>query len=195
MRIARSRWAGAAVVLAVAFPWCAAGQGPSAANPLDEVAWLIGSWAVPPEVVATQPELAGHIVHDYAWTVGVNAMRVRESFRAGAAEESEVDGIVYWDPATRRIEFVAVGGHGREQGRLFRGEYRLLAGGEVERIYDVFYRTPADMPGEELGGNSRRYREVYRLEEGRIFATLDWWRDGAWRPFGPGTYELVRVAT
>lgn len=133
-------------------------------------------------------------MHSYEWTVGRYAMRLREGFPVGHPEAAELDGLIYWDPATERIEFVAVAGRGPGQGRFFRGEYRVLEGGGVERIYDVFYRTLEDMPGEELGGSRRRYREVYLpVTPDSMDSTLDWWMDGGWRPYHRGRYAVVRA--
>lgn len=143
---------------------------------------LLGAWG--------PREAPNRIVHDYRWTVGGQAMRIREGFAVGEAETAELDGTVFWSPEHGRIEFVAVAGE--DQGRLFRGEYRELDDGRIERVYTVFYRTAADTPGEDLGGLERRYREVYTIDGDALKATLEWWRDGRWQPFGPGKYELVR---
>ena len=52
------------------------------------------------------------------------------------------------------------------------------------------------MPGEELGGTQRRYREIHTIEPaGRVSITLDWWRDGEWQPFGPGQYAIKRASS
>lgn len=165
---------------------------PGDGNPLAALEALLGIWGIPDEVIAQRPELAERIVHDYAWTVGENALRVREGYLAGEADSADLEGILYWHPEAERLEFTAVAGHGLDQGRLFRGVYRVLADGRIERDYEVFYRNAADTPGEELGGLSRRYREVYTIDGDSLSATLDWWRDGAWQPFGPGGYALVR---
>lgn len=151
---------------------------------LDGLRPLLGGWG--------PREAKDRIVHDYRWTVGEQAMRMREGFAVGHPEGAELDGTVFWSPERGRIEFVAVAGKDKSQGRLFRGEYRLLDDGRIERVYTVHYRTLADTPGEELGGLERRYREVYTIEGDALTATLDWWRDGRWQPFGPGQYALVR---
>lgn len=143
---------------------------------------LLGAWGA--------PQAPDRIVHDYRWTVGGQAMRVREGFASAEPDAAELDGTVFWSPEHGRIEFVAVAGE--DHGRLFRGEYRALDDGRIERVYTVFYRTAADTPGEELGGLERRYREVYTIEGEALQATLEWWRDGRWQPFGPGKYALVK---
>lgn len=147
---------------------------------------LVGAWGPPGDAGE------GEVVHDYAWTVGGQALRLREGYRTGQADEAELDGLVFCDPAGAKIEFIAVAGHGAGQGRTFRGEYRVLQDGRIERVYDVTYRTLADVPLEEQGGLSRRFREVYAVDGERLEATLEWWRDGAWQPFARGRYELVR---
>ncbi len=164
------------------------------AAPLDGLQSLVGRWGAPAAAAARRPELADRVIHDYGWMVGRNALRLRESYRPGEPEAAQLEGIIYWNPASETIEFVAVAGHGPGQGRVFEGEYRLLADGSVERVYQVFYRTLEDIPAEEMGGMSRRYREVYQpVTPDSTRATLDWWIDGAWRPYGPGVYHLVRV--
>lgn len=147
---------------------------------------MIGEWH-PAELPDSLEQLTPPIVgHAYEWTVGRKAIRLREIYRAGSADAAQLDGLVYWNPATERVEWVAVAGHGEGEGRLFAGEYRQLADGAIERTYDVFYRSAADMPGEVFGGSRRRYRETYRFESpNRIASTLDWFHDGAWRGFGP----------
>lgn len=147
---------------------------------------MVGAWSplgLPDSLARLDPPIVGH---EYAWTVGGMALRIRESFRRGGGEEAQLQGLVYWDPATERVEFVAVAGHAAGQGRLFRGEYRQLQDGTIERVYDVFYRTAADMPGGAHGGSRRRFRERYRFDTpDRIASTLEWFHDGAWRGFGP----------
>jgi hypothetical protein len=134
------------------------------------------------------------IVHDYSWTVGGKALRIREGYRLGQHEAAELDDMVFWNPATERIQFVAVAGRGPDRSRYFEGEYHILADSTVERVYDVFYRTLADTPGEQLGGARRRYREIYRwVTPDSVRASLDWWRAGRWQPFGPDSYTVVRV--
>lgn len=151
---------------------------------LDGLRPLLGAWG--------PREAKDRIVHDYRWTVGEQAMRMREGFAVGHPEDAELDGTVFWSPERGRLEFVAVAGKDKSQGRLFRGDYRVLDDGRIERTYTVHYRTLADTPGEELGGLERRYREVYTIEGDALTATLEWWRDGRWQPFGPGQYALVR---
>lgn len=146
---------------------------------------LIGAWhpvGLPDSLERLDPPI---VAHDYRWTVGTKAIQIRESFRLGSADDALLSGMVFWNPATERVEFVAVAGPGSGEGRLFSGEYRLLDDGTIERIYDVFYRAPADVPGDAFGGLRRRYRERYRMTSSdSIASTLEWFHDGAWRPFG-----------
>ncbi len=158
---------------------------------------LIGSWAPDADeaLLRRRPELRDQIVHHYEWMVGRQAIRILEGYPRGRPDDAELQGMIYWDPATQRAEFIAVAGHDEGQGRLFRGEYLRLSDGRIERVYDVHYRTPADMPGEELGGTRRRYREIHTIgEEGRVSVTLDWWRDGRWQPFAIGRYAMKRAS-
>jgi hypothetical protein len=117
--------------------------------------------------------------------VGGKAIQIRESFRLGRAQDALLAGFVYWNPATERVEFVAVAGPGPGEGRMFTGKYRALDDGTIERTYDVFYRTLADVPGEGFGGLRRRYRERYRMvTRDSIASTLEWFHEGTWRPYG-----------
>jgi hypothetical protein len=57
---------------------------------------LIGLWA---------PAAAGdrdgkRIAHDYSWTVGGKAVRIRENYSLGNPDAAELDGMVLWNPAT-----------------------------------------------------------------------------------------------
>ena len=147
---------------------------------------LVGMWRplhVPDSIARLDPPV---VAQDYRWTVGRKALVHRERFRKGQPESSALTGLVFWNPATERVEWVAVAGAGEGEGRFFSGEYRLLENGAIEREYDVFYRAPADVPGDAFGGLRRRYRETYRLvTPDSIATTLEWFHDGAWRPFGP----------
>jgi hypothetical protein len=146
---------------------------------------MIGRWrplGLPDSLASLDPPI---VAHEYAWTVGRKAIRIREGFRADDPESAQLEGLVHWNPATERIEFVAVAGHGPGEGRLFKGEYVQLDDGRIQRIYDVFYREAADVPGEAFGGMRRRYREIYRfVRPDSVASTLDWFHDGAWRGFG-----------
>jgi hypothetical protein len=166
------------------------------ANPLAFLEPLLGEWApvVPDSILRQRPQLRDQVVHRYEWSVGRNALRIREGYPRGKPMESELDGIIYWDPSTQRVLFEAVAGRGDGQGRVFHGEYTLLSDGRIERVYDVSYRTLTDTPGEELGGNRRRYREVYTIDAtGTANATLDWWLGGRWVPFAMGKYSFKRI--
>ncbi len=168
----------------------------SVTSPLAFLEPLIGQWVpnVPDSVLRQRPELRNIVAHSYAWSVGRNAVRLRENYVRGRPDESELDGQIYWDPSKQLVQFVAVAGPAEDQGRVFHGEYRRLSDGRIERVYDVQYRTKSDMPGEELGGTRRRYREVYTIESRDALSfTLNWWRDGRWQPFATGRYSLTRV--
>ncbi len=189
---------GAAIVAALVLCGNAALSQAPANNPLAFLQPLIGEWVpnVPDSILRQRPELKNLVAHHYAWTVGRNAIRLRENYARGKPDSSELDGLIYWDPTKQLVEFVAVAGHADGQGRLFHGEYTRLSDGRIERVYDVQYRTKADMPGEELGGTRRRYREVYTVESRTVLSfTLEWWRDGRWQPFGYGVgkYVLTRL--
>jgi hypothetical protein len=119
--------------------------------------------------------------------VGQRAIRFRERYRAGGDSDTALlHGMIYWHPASERVEFLAVAGPNDGEGRLFMGAHRLREDGTIEREYDVFYRTMADIPGEKYGGSRRRFLEtVTSVTPDSIATTLEWWFDGAWRPFGP----------
>lgn len=147
---------------------------------------LIGEWTpLLPDSVIRQ---IGHrpIAGNYQWVVGRRAIMFRESYPAGGdPDQALLHGMIYWNPATEKVEFVAVAGPGDGEGRLFEGTYRLREDGAIEREYDVFYRTLADIPAEVHGGSRRRYLETATFTApDTIATTLRWWFDGAWRPFG-----------
>lgn len=170
-------------------------SAPARDSALRALEFLIGRWGVPPAEAAAHQAgaLANVIILDMQWAVGGHSIRLREHVPVGQADSAELEGLVYWDPAQERIEFVAVAGWGDDQGRLFVGEYRPQANGTVERTYDVYYRTLADTPGEEAGGSRRRYREVWEpAGTDRLQHTLEWWWSGRWQPYARGRYTLVR---
>jgi hypothetical protein len=76
------------------------------------------------------------------------------------------------------------------------GTWTPLADGRVERLYDVYYRTLADTPGEDQGGSRRRYRDVWAADgPNAITHTLEWWHEGRWQPYARGNYRLVRAGS
>jgi hypothetical protein len=169
-------------------------RGYLADSSLAFLAPIVGAWTpVLPDSIVRQ---LGHlpVAGSYQWTVGRRAMVMREGYPAGGDPlAADLEGLIYWNPATEKVEFVAVAGHGDGQGRLFQGEYRLREDGTIEREYDVYYRTLADIPGERFGGSRRRYLETMRMVTGdSAHTTLQWWHDGAWRPFGPFATGVVR---
>jgi len=163
---------------------------------LRALSMLEGRW-VPAEdsLLVRRPELRDVVVFEYGWLVGGKAMRLREGVTMDGGDAA-LEGFIYWDPATERIEWVAVAGRLEGQGRLFRGEFVVRADGRLERNYDVHYRTLADMPGEEFGGSRRRYREVIE-PAGRdtLRHTLEWWWQGRWQPYARGRYVIRRLGS
>lgn len=191
--------------LSACLAWAALAPVPAAAQDLTPIVtaadmqaldFMTGRWWIPrgEEVLTRNPELTDVVILEVTPIVGGHAMRVLEHTPVTGPADAEVDGMIYWDPAEERLEFVAVGGRAEGQGRLFVGEYRALADGRVERVYDVHYRTAADMPAEDRGGSRRRYREVYAPDgPDGLTHSLEWWVGGEWRPFGQGRYRLERA--
>jgi hypothetical protein len=179
--ILRKLATGAVVAAFAAGPLTA--QTPSAVVPDSTVAglaFLEGRWRIAAGDPALQqyPELAELDIVQATWVVGGKAMRWLD--HVGPDGTAEAEGMIYWDPAVEKIRFVGVGGPGEGQGRLLVGTWTPLADGRVERLYDVYYRTLADMPGEELGGSRRRYRDVWAADgPDAITHTLEWWHEGA----------------
>jgi hypothetical protein len=190
----------ALALTALGTPSLAAQTTPAAEAPdetLAALAFLAGRWRVPSgdPLLDAHPEAARLVVLEARWVVGGKALRWREHVPVDGPDEAELEGMVYWDPAEERIEFVAVGGRADGQGRLFVGHFIPLDDGRVEKVYDVFYRTLADMPGEELGGSRRRFREVLEpAGPDGLEHTLEWWLDGRWQPYSRGRYRLTRAA-
>lgn len=157
------------------------------------LAFLAGSWMADPSTPGLPDQVRNLVIAEFTPIVGGKAIRVREHVPPDRPDEAELQGMIYWDPARERIQFFAVAGKGDGQGRMMMGEYLPLADGRVERIYDVFYRTLADTPGEELGGSRRRYREVWDgSAPDTLRHTLEWWHEGRWQPWARGEYTLVR---
>lgn len=158
--------------------------------------FLTGQWRIPPgdSLLERRPELAGMLVIDAEWAVGGKAIRYREQVFPESDRGAELEGLIYWDPAREQIRFTAVAGHDDGQGRLLVGEFTPLDDGRIEKVYDVYYRTLADMPGEELGGARRRFREVLEpTGADRFTHSLEWWHEGRWQRWARGHYELVRA--
>ena len=67
---------------------------------------------------------------------------------------------------------------------------------EAYAVRSNTWRTLADMPGEELGGSRRQYRDVWAPDgPDAITHTLEWWHEGRWQPYARGTYRLVRAGS
>jgi hypothetical protein len=146
---------------------------------------LIGLWR--PLVVYNPSAIAPGktlVAEDYRWTVGGRAIHYRENYPLPEADSALVDGMIYLNPATERVEFLAISGAGAA-GHLYVGEYHQLEDGTLERVFEAFYRAPADVPGDAYGGLRRRYRQRFQLfSADSVGFTLEWFHDGAWRPFG-----------
>lgn len=171
---------------------------PVSAQALDStlapLAGLLGGWMVPDQVAAQRPELAGQYIVHASPVVGGHAIRYREHVPFGEPAVAELEGLIVWHPAEEHYRLFAAAGRGDPGGRIFVGTLTPLADGRIEKVYDVYYRTAADVPGEEHGGLRRRYREIIEFPTvGRMVFTLDWWVDGRWQPFGAGRYELGRA--
>ncbi len=158
---------------------------------------LIGRWR-PLVVISTSAQSAGAsiVAEEYRWVVGGKAIRYVENYPLAHPDSAQVQGLIYWNPATERVEFVSVAGTGPGQGHLYQGEFHELADGDVERVFEGFYRTPEDIPGDSFGGMRRRYRQRFHIITADSVAfTLEWFHDGAWRPFGGqrASNTLVRI--
>jgi hypothetical protein len=171
-------------------------QAPSPDATLAALDFITGRWRVPDGDPALQayPHLADLVILEVGWVVGGKALRWREHVAAADPTDAELEGLVVWDPAEERIRFTMVAGRGDGEGRLFVGTFTPLADGRVEKVYDVYYRTAADTPAEELGGTRRRFREILEPDgPDGLTHSLEWWRDGRWQPFNRGRYSLVRA--
>jgi hypothetical protein len=157
---------------------------------------LIGRWR-PTTVLnpSAYPPGTTIVAEDYRWTVAGKAIRYRENYPLPLVDSANVDGLIYWNPATERVEFVGVSGRGVGQGHLYLGEYHLLADGTVERVFEGFYRTLDDVPGDSYGGLRRRYRQKFTFfTPDSVGFVLEWFHDGAWRPLGQfARNTLVRI--
>ncbi|MCA8977466.1 MAG: alpha/beta hydrolase [Planctomycetes bacterium] len=153
-------------------------------GPLAMLRTLLGQW--------TPRDQTQRVVFELQPGIGPFSMRLREAFPAGHPERAQLDGMVFHDPVTQAVGFIAVAGARSGQGRVFHGEYRALEEGVIERTYEVHYRSLADIPGEELGGATRRFRETFRVDGDLLRATLEWWHEERWQRYGPGRYELCR---
>jgi hypothetical protein len=70
---------------------------------------LIGRWR--PLVVynaAALPPGAMIVAEDFRWTFGGKSIHYRENYVAPNADSALVEGTIYWNPATERVEFRAV---------------------------------------------------------------------------------------
>jgi hypothetical protein len=145
---------------------------------------LIGRWR--PLVVynaAALPPGAMIVAEDFRWTFGGKSIHYRENYVAPNADSALVEGTIYWNPATERVEFRAVSAAGA--GHLYVGEYRALADGRLEREFTGYYQSAADVPADALGGTRRRFRQRFEFfSADSVGYSLEWFHDGAWRPFG-----------
>jgi hypothetical protein len=145
---------------------------------------LIGRWR--PLVVynaAALPPGAMIVAEDFRWTFGGKSIHYRENYVAPNADSALVEGTIYWNPATERVEFRAVSAAGA--GHLYVGEYRALADGRLEREFTGYYQSAADVPPDALGGTRRRDpQRVELLAADTLGDTHEWFHNRAWRPFG-----------
>jgi hypothetical protein len=146
---------------------------------------LIGRWRPLMVVGPSVPEGETLVAEEYRWVVGGKAIHYFENFLLSRPDSAQVDGLIYWNPATERVELVAVAGSGVGQGHLYTGEFHQLEDGTLERVFDGFYRSREDIPADAFGGMRRRYRQRFQFfTADSVGFSLEWFHDGAWRPFG-----------
>lgn len=170
-------------------------EGPDGRLQADKLAVfepLIGHWAAPPDPDATDDP--PDVQQSFQWGPRRMLVRVLEGLSvpfADGAHDPVLEGIVFYDHAEGDYPFHA----STRFGWTFAGRYRVMANNKLERVYEVHYAENEPwMPVPELGGQVRRYREIYTfLDPDHLSIQLDIWRDGDWQPFGPGTYELLRL--
>jgi hypothetical protein len=169
--------------------------GPAARQQSDKLAAFaafIGEWLPAPDdaVLEQRPDMRGKVAHALEWGPRRMHLRVLENYPSGNPDEAVAQGFVYWDHLDQAFNFAMSTAYGW----TFEGKYRLPGNGSLERTYDVHYRDGEEyIPVPEMGGQLRRFRETYVLETSdSIKATLEIFRDGAWQPFGPGEYAMVR---
>ena len=138
---------------------------------------LIGEWNVGPPGAATA------FVERFSW--GPNRAYIRFSVAlivANGGEHLHLDGMVIWNAATRRFDYllaVEPGSLNQEQGEFYRND-------DGDIIRDVTL-TGAD-------GSVASFRQTFRAMDDRRFEVALMRRtDGGWAPTFPGSDQLVMV--
>lgn len=138
---------------------------------------LIGEWNVGPPGAATA------FVQRFSW--GPDRAYIRFSVAlivADGEEHLHLDGMVIWNAATRRFDYllaVEPGSLNQEQGEFYQDDH-----GDI--IRDVTL-TGAD-------GSVASFRQTFRaMADGRFGVTLMRRTDGDWTPTFPGSDQLVMV--
>lgn len=142
-----------------------------------ELAPLIGEWNVGPPGAATA------FVERFSW--GPNRAYIRFSVAlivANGDEHLHLDGMVIWNAATRRFDYllaVEPGSLNQEQGEFYQND-------DGDIIRDVTL-TGAD-------GSVASFRQTFRaMADGRFAVALMRRTDGGWAPTFPGSDQLVMV--
>ena len=144
---------------------------------------FIGVWLAHPdwEPIRDNPALAELVPLNFRWGPAKRSIHFCEGLPV-ARGDFDACGLVIWNGATERAEFVAFQGSGE---LVFDGYYEMAAPHTMRRIYDVI----------EPGGAVRTYRETFVLTPpGLIDWTTDRMEDGQWvrrRPNGP-FFQAIR---
>jgi hypothetical protein len=169
-----SAWLTASTVAALACA-SAGNETAEAPEPYAALAPLIGEWNVGPAGASTA------FVERFSW--GPNRAYIQFSVTlivASGEEHLHMDGMVIWNAATRRFDYllaVEPGSLAQEQGEFYRNDK-----GDI--IRDVIL-TGAD-------GATGQFRQTFRaMNDGRFGISLLRRTAGGWTPTFPGSDQLI----
>lgn len=152
-----------------------AGAGEAGRSPYAALESLVGEWNTGPE--GAPPTFVQRI----SWGTRRSYLRYSASLaRAADAEHLHLEGMIVWNPASRRFDYLFVVEPGSLS--LEQGEIRVEADGLVVR--EVLLAR-AD-------GSLGRFRQTFRALSDGTFETSLMRQDGeTWQPTFPGSERLV----
>lgn len=164
-------------------------------NPLEQLNHYIGTWGPPPgdPIIERDPKLKDLKVIDFEWGVDKRVIWSKTGIYPDG-EEAVVfsEGMITYNPTSKKLEWLE---YQIMNEILFEGEYSVLEGNKVQRIYTVYYAEGyKEIPYPELEGWTRKFKETFipTSEDG-----IDWiteaWIGGKWVEHGQRGMEFKAV--
>ncbi|WP_139135338.1 hypothetical protein [Roseivirga sp. 4D4] len=155
-------------------------------SPLEPLAFYIGEWGPPSndDFLKANPQYKDLRVISFKWGQNKKVIWSTTGIATPGAEKTNSEGIITFNPLNEKLVWLE---YQHENEILFEGEYTVLADGNIQRTYAVYYPEGyTQIPYPELEGWVRNFRETFvRVSDDLI----DWKTEalvrGKWQMHGP----------